>query len=170
VRSSFCAFLLLLELRPAVLAGQAPLPDWVQVDSAARTVTLSLVAEPGGPGGIATLKGHHHGDIQLVVPLGWTVRWHWVNADSAATHSLVLVAEREKLPAEGGRPALDNAMSRAVLAGLKPGQKDDTEFAADQAGWYWLLCGVSGHAIRGEWIGLKVDREAGGVSVVEKGQ
>jgi hypothetical protein len=130
------------------------------MDSAAHVVTLALEAEPGGPDGIATLNGHHHGDMQLVVPLNWTVRWTWINRDSAQSHSLVVMAEREKLPAEGGRPAMDNAMTRAVTAGLKVGQKDVTTFVADQAGWYWFLCGVPTHALRGEWIGLKVDRQA----------
>jgi len=145
------------------------LPAWVAADSATRTVTLELEADPGGPEGIATLNGHHHGDVQLVVPLGWTVRWNWVNRDSSASHSLVVMAEREKLPLEGGRPALENAWSRAVTAGLKPGQKDVTTFVADQAGWYWMLCGVPDHAVRGEWIGLKVDRDATGVALRSKG-
>ncbi|HSB54990.1 MAG TPA: sulfocyanin-like copper-binding protein, partial [Gemmatimonadales bacterium] len=81
---------------------------------------------------------------------------------------LVVMAEREKLPLEGGRPALDNAMSRAVVAGLAAGQRDLTTFTTDQPGWYWMLCGVPGHALRGEWIGLKVDREATLPSVVSK--
>jgi hypothetical protein len=151
------------------MAGVAPaagqLPDWVTVDSAGKTVSLSLETQPGGPEGIATLNGRHHGDLQLVVPLGWTIKWTWINRDSTAAHSLVVMAEREKLPSEGGRPALDNAMSRAVTTGLKPGQRDVTTFLADQAGWYWMLCGVPGHAIRGEWIGLKIDREAGTATV-----
>ena len=154
---------------PAV--GQAPdpgLPGWVAVDSASRTATLALDALPGGPDGIATLNGHHHGDLQLVVPLGWTIRWAWTNRDSTRNHSLVVMAEREKLPTEGGRPALENAMSRAVTGGLKPGQRDVTVFLTDQPGWFWMLCGVPGHAIRGEWIGLKVDREVSAPMVVEK--
>jgi uncharacterized cupredoxin-like copper-binding protein len=144
------------------------LPSWVAVDSAARTVTLTLEAEPGGPEGIATLNGQHHGSVQLVVPQGWTVKWAWVNRDSTRNHSLVVMTEREKLPMEGGQPSLDNAVSRAVTAGLRPGQKDLTTFTADQAGWYWMLCGVPGHAIQGEWIGLKVDRAVVTVGVVEK--
>ena len=70
------------------------------------------------------------------------------------------MAEREKLPIEGGRPAFDNAMTRMVTDGLAAGQADQTTFVADQAGWYWLLCGVPGHAIAGEYIGLRVDPEA----------
>ncbi len=163
------ALLLLVPLAPAVLHAQAPaLPAWVVADSAGRTLRLTLDALPGGPEGIATLNGLHHGAVQLVVPQHWTVQWTWVNRDSAQSHSLVVMAEREKLPMEGGRPALENAVSRAVTTGLKPGQRDLTTFVAEDAGWYWLLCGVPGHAIRGEWIGLKVDREAVGPSVIEK--
>lgn len=147
---------------------KAQLPAWVTVDSAARTVALTLDVAADGPEGIATIGGHHHGDIQLVVPYGWTVSWTWVHRDSTQNHSLVVMAEREKLPTEGGRPALENAMTRAVLTGMRPGQRDVTTFPADQAGWYWMLCGVPGHAIRGEWIGLKVDRDATVPSVVAK--
>jgi Sulfocyanin (SoxE) domain len=165
---------MLLVLPVATMLGGAPvarpdsLPGWVAVDSAARTVALTLEVTPGGPDGIATLNGGHHGDIQIVVPLNWTVKWTWLNHDSTESHSLVVMAEREKIPAEGGRPVFDNAMSRAVTTGLKPGQRDVTAFTAEQAGWYWLLCGVPGHALRGEWIGLKVDRDARAVSVVDK--
>jgi hypothetical protein len=159
---------LVLALAVTVPVAQDPLPPWITVDSAGHVVTLALEVRPGGPEGIATLNREHHGSIEVVVPLDWTVRWTWINHDSIAAHSLVLMAEREKLPLEGGRPALDNAMTRSVATGLKPGQRDVTSFTADQTGWYWLLCGVPGHALRGEWIGLKVDRDARAVSVVGK--
>jgi hypothetical protein len=70
------------------------------------------------------------------------------------------MAEREKLPQEGGRAVFTNAMTRAVTTGLPAGGKDDTSFEAEDAGWYWLLCGVPGHAIAGEWIGFRVDPAA----------
>lgn len=149
---------------PALAQG-SPLPGWITVDSAGKTVNLALEVLGAGPGGSATIAGYDHGKIQIVVPVNWTVKWTWVNHDSTASHSLVVMAEREKLPLEGGRPALENAMTRAVTAGMKPNQRDVTTFIADQAGWFWLLCGVPGHAIAGEWIGLKVDREAAAVSV-----
>ena len=132
------------------------LPPWVEVDVAARTVQLRL--ETGaGDSGAALINGHYRGEVQLVIPLHWTVRWSWRNADSVRSHSLVLMVEREKLPTEGGRPAFSNAMSRSVTAGLRPGQTDLTTFVAEEAGWYWLLCGVPDHALQGEWIGLRVD-------------
>jgi len=110
--------------------------------------------------------------MQVIVPLGWTVQWEWHSADSSEGHSLVVMAEREKLPVEGGRPAFDNAMSRLVQAGLPAGQVDRTTFVADQPGWYWMLCGVPGHAIAGEYIGLRVDpsAEKGEVRTVKRGE
>jgi hypothetical protein len=79
------------------------------------------------------------------------------------------MAEREKLPTEGGRPAFTNAMSRGVAAGLSAGQSDRTTFEAEEAGWFWLLCGVPGHALAGEWIGLRVDPEATTAGVKMRG-
>jgi uncharacterized cupredoxin-like copper-binding protein len=159
LRRSLLAAMKLMTATAALSAQQADsLPQWMTVDSSGRAVTLELKVEATA-GASATIAGHRQGGVQIVVPLGWTVRWHWSNADSTATHSLVVMSEREKLPAEGDRPAFDNAMSRSVLPGLAAGKTDETTFTADQVGWYWLLCGVPGHALGGEWIGLKVDAD-----------
>jgi ABC-type transport system substrate-binding protein len=144
---------------PAPGAGPQT-PDWLVADSAARTVTLALRVTPAPEGGAALINGHRSGELQIIVPLDWTVQWDWQSADSTAPHSLVVMAEREKLPSEGGRAAFTNAMTRMLTDGLRPGQGDRTSFTADQAGWYWMLCGVPGHALQGEFVGLRVDPEA----------
>jgi uncharacterized cupredoxin-like copper-binding protein len=78
------------------------------------------------------------------------------------------MVQREKIPLEGGSPAFSNAMTRMVRAGLSAGQTDQTTFQAEEAGWYWLLCGVPEHALAGEWIELQVSREAQVASAVLK--
>jgi hypothetical protein len=135
-------------------------PYCLSADSADRTVHMTLEVTPAPDSGAALINGHRNGDLQITVPLGWTVQWQWRSADSTAPHSLVVMAEREKLPTEGGRAAFTNAMTRMVTDGMKPGQDDQTSFTADEAGWYWMLCGVPGHALKGEYIGLRVDPEA----------
>lgn len=142
-------------------------PAWLVADPAGKTVTLALQVAPA-PDGAAFINGHRNGDLQVIVPLNWTVQWDWRSADSTRPHSLVVMAEREKLPLEGGRPAFTNAMTRMVTAGLPAGQPDRTTFEADQAGWYWVLCGVPEHALAGEYIGLRVDPEATTASVKAK--
>ena len=152
-------------------AAQTAAPEpagWVVGDSVAHTATIAVevTAPAGSPS--ALLNGFRDGAVQVVVPLRWTVAWDWRSSDPAAKHSLVLMAEREKLPAEGGQPVFTNAMTRAMTAGLAAGQTDHTTFVADATGWYWLLCGVAGHALAGEWIGLKVDADARTASIVRK--
>jgi len=140
------------------------------VDSAGRSVTLELevAASRGAPS--ALINGYRAGEARIVVPLGWTVKWNWRSVDSTSPHSLVVMVQREKVPLEGGRPSLTNAMTRMVIEGLPAGQNDQTTFTADEAGWYWLLCGVPGHALKGEWLELRVDSDAKipGVQVKKK--
>ena len=145
---------------PAAARPDSGVPLWMVVDSAARTVAIELLVTPAPDGGAALINGYRNGELQIVVPLNWTVSWDWRSADTTARHSLVVMAEREKLPTEGGRPAFPNAMTRMVATGLPAGQGDRTTFTADEAGWYWMLCGVPGHALAGEYIGLRVDPEA----------
>lgn len=149
-------------------AQTADLPAWVRPDPAAQTVDLDwTVTRPAGAAS-ALLNGEANGSLQVIVPRGWTVRWTWVNADSSGNHSLVVMTEREKLPTEGGSAAFTNAMSRSLKGGLAPGGKDVTTFVAEDAGWYWILCGVPGHAIAGEYLGLRVDPGATGAGVKRK--
>ena len=162
------AMLLGLHLAGARAAAAQDLPSWVTADSAARTVHLALAVTPPAGEPSARIAGVRDGKAQVVVPLGWTVAWDWRNADSTSPHSLVVMQEREKLPTEGGRPPFTNAMTKSLTAGLAAGQRDQTSFEADQVGWYWLLCGVAGHALQGEWLGLKVDADAKTAAVVMK--
>lgn len=133
---------------------------WLASDSAARTATLSLeVTRPSGAPS-ALINGLRAGEARITVPLGWTVKWDWRNTDSSSPHSLVVMVQREKIPLEGGRPAFSNAMTRMVTTGLPADERDQTTFEAEEAGWFWLLCGVPEHAISGEWLELRVDPAA----------
>jgi Sulfocyanin (SoxE) domain len=143
-------------------------PGWVVSDSAIRTATVSLEVTRPADAPSALINGFRAGGARVIVPRGWTVKWTWRNADSSAPHSLAVMTQREKIPLEGGRPAFSNAMTRMVTAGLPAGQTDQTTFEADEAGWFWLLCGVPEHALAGEWIELQVSREARAASAVAK--
>jgi hypothetical protein len=142
--------------------------DLLAVDSAGKIATLTLETTSGAGAPSALISGSRNGDLRVVVPVGWTMKWNWRNADPSASHSLVVMVQREKVPLEGGRPSFSNAMSRMVTEGLPAGQTDQTTFLAEDAGWYWLMCGVPSHALAGEWIELRVDPEATTARVVRK--
>ena len=131
--------------------------DWLVVDSASRTATISLEATQPPRAPSALLNGYRAGEARVIVPLGWTVKWNWRNSDSTSPHSLVVMTQREKIPLEGGRSAFMNAMTRMLTGGLPKGETDQTTFLADEAGWFWILCGVPEHAVNGEWLELRVD-------------
>ena len=152
---------------PATPEKPPAAPDWLTVDPANKTATLSLevASQSGSPS--ALINGYRNGEARIVVPPGWTIKWNWKNGDTTS-HSLVVMVQREKLPLEGGRPAFSNAMTRMVTEGLPPGGTDQTTFTAEEAGWYWLMCGVPGHALAGEWLELRVDPEATTARVVIK--
>jgi hypothetical protein len=144
----------------APAAAASPSVDsngWLVVDSAGRSVTLDLKVTPAEGAPSARINGYRSGEARIVVPLGWTVKWNWRSSDSTTPHSLVVMVQREKIPLEGGRASLANAMTRMVTEGLPAGQTDQTTFSADEAGWYWMLCGVPSHALNGEWLELRVD-------------
>ena len=134
--------------------------SWMKSDSAERTVTLSLVITKPAGSPSALISGYRSGQAQIEVPVHWTVKWNWRNDDPGAVHSLVVMTQREKVPLEGGRASFSNAMSRSVTEGLATGQSDQTTFEAEEAGWYWLMCGVPNHALNGEWLELRVSPDA----------
>lgn len=145
---------------PTAAVARGPATDWLVVDSANRTATISLQVTSAPGAASALLNGYRAGEARVIVPRGWTVKWNWRNADSASPHSLAVMTQREKIPLEGGRPAFINAMTRMLTGGLPAGQTDQTTFEADEGGWFWVLCGVPEHALKGEWLELRVDPEA----------
>jgi sulfocyanin SoxE-like protein len=153
---------------PATPAPRPTSLDWLAIDSASKTATLTLEITTRPNARSALINSYRNGEARIVVPVGWTVKWSWRSADTASPHSLVVMVQREKLPLEGGRPAFSNAMTRMVTEGLPPGPTDQSTFVADEAGWYWLMCGVPGHALAGEWIELRVDPDAKLPSVKSK--
>lgn len=154
-----------------IIAAQAvERPAWLAVDTATRTATIAVevTAPSGSPS--ALLNGFREGGVQVIVPLGWTIRSNWVSNDSTAPHSLVVGPEREKLPERAQDPGFPNAMTRNALTGLGAGRRDATAFEADQTGWFWMYCGVPEHALRGEWIGLRVSAQAKEPEIMVKGK
>jgi hypothetical protein len=169
VRETIVLLALLGAAAPA--AAQSAPPAWLQSRPADKLAVLTVDMTRDG-GGLVRLNGERDGAVQVVVPKGWTLEWRFRNLDSLGTHSLVVMAEREKLPLQGGQPAFSGGMTRMLVPGLPraTGERpqDVTRIDLDESGWYWLLDGVPGEALKGAFIGLKVDAAATDAQVVRK--
>jgi sulfocyanin len=154
-----------LLLLPAAHAQQARVaPSWMKIDSAAKRVTLDVVAGFNANNGALNFNGYFTGDLTVVVPVGWKVDIRFKNNDAMLPHSLVVTKAYAlgQFPQQAGVDAV--AIPRAYTdnpdQGIPSPKTDTVEFVADTPGHYDFLCGVPGHAQGGMWTGFTVDAAA----------
>lgn len=145
-------------------AGQMMMPDWMQVDSAAKTVTLSIVAGQTSANNNWNFNGHHNGDATIVVPAGYAVTVNFRNNDPAIAHSLGVVSQVGSYPPmfQNPQPAFQGAITKNptdVQNATKPGATETISFTAGTAGEYAMVCFVPAHATAGMWIHFNVSAD-----------
>lgn len=131
------------------------------VQTSGQKVTLSLIAGQGTANGGLNFNGGFKGNKTFTVPLGSTVRIDFQNMGNMP-HSFVL-RQGGAVPTDAD--ASDAAFPGAyapmkVEAGLKTGQHQLVTFKANKAGSYYLVCGIPGHALGGQYINLVVSKTA----------
>lgn len=152
---------------PATLS----VPEWMQVDSENRTVTMTITAGSTSANNYWNYNGNFGGTGGITVPQGYTVTINLVNQDPAMAHSLGVGARMatypntfsEVVPAfAGAATANPTSMTESTL----PGETETITFVVDQAGDFTILCYVTGHAATGMWLPFTVstDGSIGSVS------
>ena len=143
-------------------ASTAMPADWISVDDAARTVTLTLIAGETDANNRWNFNGYANGEATVVVPLGYTVTVNFENRDPAHHHSVGVLARAASYPPffDEATPVFDGAitsnatsMAEATAPG---GGTESITFVASQAGEYALVCPVPANAVTGMWIGFEV--------------
>lgn len=132
---------------------------FLSYSAADSMVDLKLWAGYGGANSAWNFDGYHHGGATVVVPTGWRVEATYQTLDANVPHSAAVVETREEIPSSGDgvRVAFPGASTPSFTTGLTS-NRDPVQFAfrADEAGRYWIFCGVPGHAAGGMWIWLEV--------------
>jgi sulfocyanin len=127
----------------------------LSIDSAARAVTVNLVAGEGAAPGL-NFDGYSNGALVIRVPLGWTVHMTLVNDSSLLPHSALVVPWSER-QAGSFTPAFPGAAASDYTVGIAKGAPPQQfSFTADKAGQYAVVCGVPGHDAAGMWDELDV--------------
>lgn len=146
----------------AAPAGTLQTPDWYQVDNAAQTVTLDIVAGSTNKGNYWNYNGYTNGEVTVVVPVGYTVTINYSNQDPNMAHSIGVDARTSGFPAAfpaDYQPVFEGAISQNPMDmanATLTGESEVVTFVASEAGSYSLACYVPGHAVVGMWIGFEV--------------
>lgn len=124
----------------------------MRVDAAQKRVSFVVKASDGGANGTLNFNGYANGDLTVTVPAGWRVHIDLINTGAGALpHSLEVIREVSKIPPQGIPPAIPQAVSRDLVAGVPPLQKDSFDFTAQPPGRYLWFCGVPTHGLSGMW-------------------
>lgn len=131
------------------------------VHTSGHAVTLDLISGQGSSNGGLNFNGGFKGSRTFTVPLGSVVTVNFQNMGALA-HSFV-IRKGGAVPTDAD--ATDAAFPAAyapmkVEAGLTSGKTRKVTFTANKAGAYYIVCGVPGHAMGGQYINLVISKTA----------
>lgn len=138
------------------------LPDWMSVDHAAKTVTMTIVAGMNPTNNNWNFNGLSKGESSIVVPVGYTIEIAYQNSDpTGMVHSIGVgqISETTAAMFTDPTPAFAGAISASPadpVNATASGASETISFVADAAGDYALICYVPGHTLTGMWIGFRV--------------
>jgi len=163
MRRFLFSFLSLLALAPLAAAQ-----TYVTNQAAQKSAILAVVASSDNTNGGLNFNGGVRGNKTFVVPLGWKVELRFRN-NGMAPHS-VIVLKDGPLPSSitPALAAFSGAAGKNLTQGFGMGMSgtnanapdDILRFTANKAGKYIIACGVPGHAMAGQYIGLEISNTA----------
>ena len=144
--------------------AQEGLPDWMQVDDSNQTVELEVIAAKTSANSNWNFNGYANGNATITVPQGYEVTIEFSNEDPAVAHSLGIDDRPNGWPAtfsdpqpvfEGGISSNPTSMSQATM----PGESETVTFTTSEAGEFYMVCYIPGHAVAGMWIHFHVSSD-----------
>ncbi len=121
--------------------------QFMKVNAAAKTVTLTLVASSTGANSGLNYDGYANGKLVVTVPTGWTVDVNLSNK-GPLPHSAAIVKN-----STATSPAFPGAglPGSELTSGIAAGQSASFSFKTGSAGQYRIACLVVGHEALGMW-------------------
>jgi sulfocyanin len=123
---------------------------WIRSIPSKKTAYLTLLAGSVTVAGGMNFNGYSHGQMTVVIPLGWTVHVLFKNVGDLP-HSAVIEPWSENVNSPTPRPAFPGAQTPNPVDGTPPGKSATFVFRALHPGKYRLMCAVPGHAAMGMW-------------------
>lgn len=154
---------------PAVPSGELTMPEWMQVDNGARTVSMTITAGTTADNNHWNFDGAINGELLITVPDGYEVTLEFVNNDPAIVHSLGISTETGSFGAMvDATPAFPGAVTQnptSMVDATMPGQRETIVFTPDATGEYTIVCYIPGHAVTGMWVYFNVSADGAAAGV-----
>lgn len=132
------------------VTGPGAASRWMQVNTANRTLNLSVIAGFNGENNGSNFNGYGSGDMTITVPTNWTVKVSFENR-SKHHQSVMVVPYAERTQNSGFTPALRGAASPHPTTGIPTGAKQTFSFVTNKPGHYAIISGVPSQSANGFW-------------------
>ncbi len=146
----------MLILVAALAVSGASAASYVSSDAATKTATIVVDAGQGTAGGGLNFNGEVKAAKSFTVPAGWNVVMKFKNMGSFAHSAVVIKGSTPPASVTEKDAAFAGAHTSMVMQGLPMNAASNAKFKASTAGTYLIVCGVPGHALGGQYLGLKV--------------
>lgn len=171
---------ILVVIPSLALAGEPFVPSWIKNDPAAKTISMEIVADwnqieryrkDNIRHDIIDFNGYWGGNLTIVVPTGWSVKIDFINGSSNLRHSLMVtrVFAQAEMPVKlKPEDAIWGAYTDPP-EGIRPTEKRQMSFVAQDAGSYFLACARQTHLMAGHWVSFEVRNDASqAVAIVDE--
>ena len=143
--------------------GTPPDPSkYIQVDAAARTALVTLIAGYPATDFQFNYDGYANGALVLTIPAGWTVTVQCENRGTVANSCAVVRSRDDPVPVD---PTWSTPNPQR---GLDPGTSASFSFTPETPGTYRIASLVGGSEASGMWADLEVTA-GGGASLTAPG-
>ncbi|WP_425145699.1 sulfocyanin-like copper-binding protein [Deinococcus sp.] len=139
-----------------LLSASASAASYVTSDSASKTATIVVDANQGAAGGGLNFNGAVKGAKSFSIPAGWNVVMKFKNLGQLAHSAAVVKGSTPPASVTEKDAAFPGAYTKMLMQGLGANAEETVKFKASAAGSYLIVCGVPGHALGGQYLGLKV--------------
>lgn len=148
------------------ISSQTP-SHFLSQNASRNTVLLRLYAAENGNNNDMNFDGYGNGSMNVMIPLGWTIKVDFVNTDNSQVHSAMIVPLKDhNLPLiTTAMLAFPKASTPFPNQGTSQGIHQSFQFTASKAGQYAIVCGIATHAEMGMWDRLIISPTASRASI-----
>ena len=140
----------------ALAASGASAASYVTNNATTKTATIVVDASQGTAGGGLNFNGVVKGAKSFTIPAGWNVVMQYKNLGMLTHSAIVVKGTTPPVSVAEKDAAFPGAYSKMVMKGMPMNAASTAKFKASTAGSYLIVCGVPGHALGGQYLGLKV--------------